>query len=69
MYKLRKVIKAATETPKVALSTEAKFSYKDIYDFLVSVKELQRQNITAVERNDKSCEFTIGDTVYTLVAD
>lgn len=70
MYKLRKVITAATEAPKeTALSTEAKFSYKDICDFLMSIEELQGQKITAVELTDGSYEFTIGNMVYTLVAD
>ena len=69
MYKLRKVI-AATENiqKKTALPTEAKFSYKDIYDFLSSVEELRGQKITAVECSDGSCEFTVGNTVYTLIA-
>lgn len=70
MYKLRKVITAATEAPKEATqSAEAKFSYKDICDFLMSIEELQGQKITAVELADGSYEFTIGNMVYTLVAD
>lgn len=70
MYKLRKGITAATETAKdAALSTDEKFSCKDVYDFLSAVEELQGRKITAVERNDGSDEFTIGDSVYTLVAD
>ena len=70
MYKLRKKITESSNPINVAaLSTEARYSAKDIYDFLLSIKELQGQKITAVENNDGSCEFAIGSIAYSLIPD
>lgn len=70
MKKLRRTIIADTAIPKpTALSKQAKYSPQDIHDFLLSVEELRGHKITAVENKDGSCEFTIGNTAYSLADD
>lgn len=70
MYRLLKPVTAKTDnhTP-TAQAAETKFGSKDIHDFLLSIEELRGQKITAVDRKDGSCDFTIGNTVYSLTAD
>ena len=67
MYILQKYISAA-EVPEEVVPP-AKFTCKDICDFLMSIEELQGQKITAVGLVDGAYEFTIGDVVYTLIVD
>lgn len=70
MYKLRRTITANTDPIKsTALSSEAKYSSKDIHDFLLSIEELHGYKITAVDNNDGSCKFIIGNTEYLLAPD
>ena len=68
MYILQKYISAAEVPEEATPPAVAKFSYKDICDFLMSIEELQGQKITAVELADGSYEFAVGDMIYTLVA-
>jgi len=67
MKRVRKTITADTQEPKhIQLSTEARYSNADVYVLLMTIVELQGQTISAVENEDGSCDFTIGNTIYSI---
>ena len=71
MYKLQRTITANTElgTQKPdELSTEARYSNADVLILLMTILELQGQSISAIEKADGTCDFTIGDMTYTVSA-
>ena len=70
MKRLLRTITANTDAcNSTVLSTKTKYSSKDVYDLLLSIEELHGQKITAVENKDESCEFTIGNTTYSIATD
>ena len=71
MKRVRRTITADTGagTQKPAeLSTEARYSNADVLVLLMTILELQGQSISAVEKADGTCDFTIGDMTYTVTA-
>lgn len=68
MYKIKVTANTKAENPN-ALSKEIKYSTNDIYNFLLSIDELGAYMITADEKNDGTCVFTIGDTTYSIMPD
>lgn len=67
MKRVRRTITADTQEPKyIQLSTEARYSNADVYVLLMTIVELQGQTISAVENSDGSCDFIIGNTVYSI---
>lgn len=68
MYKIKVTANTKSENPN-ALSKEIKYSANDIYNFLLSIDELGAYMITADEKNDGACVFTIGDTTYSIMPD
>lgn len=69
MYKLRKTVMAKSDITKpVSVSTEAKYSAKDVYDLLSSLNELKEKKIVATENNG-TYEFAVDDIVYIIEPD
>ncbi len=67
MYKLRRIVKPQTVSAAVAaLSETARYSAKDILDFLSVIDELQGQEVSATEHENGDVEFFIGNSVYTI---
>lgn len=71
MKRVRRTITADTGTgtqKPSELSTEARYSNADVLVLLMTILELQEQSISAVEKADGTCDFSIGDMTYTVTA-
>lgn len=67
MKKTRRIITATANTQEPSeLSTEARYSNADLLVLLMTILELQGQTISAVEKEDGSCDFTIGRMTYSV---
>lgn len=69
MKRVKRKITADTDLqPQTELSREARYSNVDVYMLLMSILELQGQPISAVEKEDGSCDFNIGDLTYSITS-
>lgn len=67
MKKLKRTVTANTKLSKSsALSRRAVYSAYDLYEFLNSIDELRGYPIAALDNKDGSCEFTVGNTSYSI---
>ena len=70
MKLLQRSITANTNKGKLTkLSTKPKYSNSDVLDLLLSIAELKGQPIYAVETENDSCEFNIGEKTYSIYGD
>ncbi|MBO4693240.1 MAG: hypothetical protein J5659_02455 [Clostridia bacterium] len=67
MKLLQRSVTANTNNGKLTkLSTKPKYSNSDVLDLLLSITELKGQPIYAVETENDSCEFNIGEKTYSI---
>lgn len=67
MKRVKRKITADTDLQTQAeLSRVARYSNVDVYMLLTSILELREQSISAVEKEDGSCDFNIGDLTYSI---